>query len=78
MSASAQDLRKIKTFEQLLPYLEAELDWSLPDYELDELTFEYAPEELGLKAEEAAKVRTIRQLRPLPGGQPWGIFFSRG
>jgi hypothetical protein len=75
MSASAQDLGKIKTFEQLLPYLEAELDWPLEDYGFDELTFEYAPEEPGLKAEEAAKVRTIHQLRPLPGGQPWGIFF---
>ena len=75
MSALAQDLRKIKTFEQLLPYLEAELDWPLADYEFDDLTFEYAPEELGLKAEEAAKVKAIHQLRPLPGGQPWGIFF---
>ena len=75
MATTAEDLRKIKTFEQLLPYLEAELDWPLEDYGFDELTFEYAPEELGLKAEEAAKVRTIHQLRPLPGGQPWGIFF---
>ena len=39
MSASAQDLRKIKTFEQLLPYLEAELDWPLADYEFDDPTF---------------------------------------
>ena len=75
MATTAEHLRKIKTFEQLLPYLEAELDWPLEDYGFDELTFEYAPEELGLKAEEAAKVRTIHQLRPLPGGQPWGIFF---
>ena len=45
MSALAQDLGKIKTFEQLLPYLEAELDWPLEDYGFDELTFEYAPEE---------------------------------
>ncbi|MDG4594667.1 MAG: hypothetical protein P9F75_03070 [Candidatus Contendobacter sp.] len=75
MATTAEHLRKIKTFEQLLPYLEAELDWPLADYEFDDLTFEYAPEELGLKAEEAAKVKTIHQLRPLPGGQPWGIFF---
>jgi len=28
-----------------------------------------------LRDEEAAKVRAIRQLRPLMGGLPWGIFF---
>ncbi|MCB1919778.1 MAG: hypothetical protein KDJ28_07355 [Candidatus Competibacteraceae bacterium] len=75
MAATTEHLRKIKTFEHLLPYLETELDWPLEEYGFDELTFEYAPEELGLKAEEAAKVKTIHQLRPLPGGQPWGIFF---
>ncbi|HAS51128.1 MAG TPA: hypothetical protein DCS21_05080, partial [Gammaproteobacteria bacterium] len=72
---TAENLRQIKTFEQLVRYLEDELDWPLEEYSFEDLTFEYAPEELGLRDEEAAKVRAIRQLRPLMGGLPWGIFF---
>jgi hypothetical protein len=75
MSYSAERLRNIKTFDDLIHYLEDELDWPLADYGFDDLTFEYTPEELGLKDEEAAKVRTIHQLRPLRDGQVWGIFF---
>ena len=30
---------------------------------------------MGLKDEDAAKVKSIHQLRPLRNGQPWGIFF---
>ncbi|MCC5840515.1 MAG: SAM-dependent DNA methyltransferase [Opitutales bacterium] len=72
------DLRSITTFSDLLAYLRDELDWPVEDYNLDDLTFEYDPDELGLKDEEAAKLAdgTIRQLRPLSGGgQPFGIFF---
>jgi len=75
MPYSAEQLRKIHTFKDLLHYLEEKLDWPLQEYQFDELTFEYQPEELGLKEEDAAKVRTIHQLRPLQHGQPWGIFF---
>ncbi|RYD60290.1 MAG: DNA methyltransferase, partial [Verrucomicrobiaceae bacterium] len=70
-------LRSIHSFADLLSYLADELDWPVDEYDLDELTFDYDADELGLKAEEAAKLKggRIRQLRPLPGGQPWGIFF---
>ena len=68
-------LRHITDFDQLRDYLEAELDWHLAGYEFQDLVFDYEPEELGLKKEDAAKVRSIHQLRPLTGEQPWGIFF---
>jgi hypothetical protein len=72
-------LRSIQTFEQLIPFLEEDLDWPFPeigrDYEFDDLTFEYTPDELGLEPDYAAKIKRIRQLRPLVSGQPWGIFF---
>lgn len=68
-------LRHIQTFDDLLRYLEDELDWPLREYGFEELTYEYQPEELGLKEDEAAKVRRIHQLRPLQHSQPWGIFF---
>jgi uncharacterized protein YukE len=71
------DLRSIHSFDELIAYLADELDWPVADHNLDELTFEYDADDLGLKEEEAAKLKggRIRQLRPLPGGQPWGIFF---
>ena len=72
----APDLRHIRSFDDLLRYLGEELHWPVEDYGFDELTFEYDPEEVGLKDEDATKIKgPIRQLRPLPGGQPWGIFF---
>lgn len=75
MPNPADNLRAIKTFEDLLPYLQDELDWPLEEYDFEDLTFEYSPAELGLREEQAAKVKTIHQLRPLRAGQPWGIFF---
>jgi len=71
------DLRSITNFEELIAYLRDELDWPVEDYGLEDLTFEYDADELGLKEEEAEKLKdgTVRQLRPLPGGQPFGIFF---
>ena len=69
-------LRKVRSFAHLVRYLEDELGWPLEGYGMSEITFEYDPEELGLKKSEAAKIRVpIRQLRPLTSGQPWGIFF---
>ena len=69
------DLRQIRTFKQLVRYLEDELGWPLDGYEMEDLTFDYEPADLGLKDEDAAKVKSIRQLRPLASDQPWGIFF---
>ena len=72
---AANSLRNIHTFPELVRYLEDELDWPLREYGFDELTFEFTPAELGLKEEDAARIKTIHQLRPLVSGQPWGIFF---
>jgi len=72
---ATQNLRDIRAFPELVRYLEDELDWPLQEYGFDELTFEYTPAELGLKEEDAARIKTIHQLRPLASGQPWGIFF---
>ena len=69
------DLREVRTFKQLVRYLEGELGWPLEGYDVEDLTYDYEPEEIGLKPAEAAKVKTIRQLRPLAADQPWGIFF---
>lgn len=51
------DLRSIHNFDDLLAYLADELDWPVADHNLDELTFEYDADDLGLKEEEAAKLK---------------------
>jgi len=74
-------LSDIKTFDQLLPWLSTNLNWPMDEIEIaeetafEDLTFEYEAKELGLKQEDIAHVREIRQLRPLVTNQPWGIFF---
>ena len=68
-------LQDIKSFPSLVKYLRDELDWPIETESFDDLTFDFAAEELGLKPAEAAKVRDIKQLRPLVTNQPWGIFF---
>lgn len=75
MPNPADRLRAIKTFAELTRYLEDELDWPLERYGFEDLTFEYTPAEVGLKDEDAAKVKAIHQLRPFQQDQPWGIFF---
>ncbi len=68
-------LRAIKTLPQLLVYLRNELDWPIENEDVEDLTFDYQPGELGLDAATAVKIKEIKQLRPLTGQQPWGIFW---
>src|ERR1039457_2011260 len=75
MSNNGNPLYSIKTFNQLVKYLRDELDWPIESDDFEELTFDYAPEELGLDAATAVKIKEIKQLRPLTSKQPWGIFF---
>jgi predicted helicase len=75
MSPDKNPLHLIRTFTQLVKYLRDELDWPIESENFEDLTFDYAPEELGLNAETAVKIKEIKQLRPLTSKQPWGIFF---
>lgn len=71
-------IEHIKNFDQLFPFLRDILEWPIEesDFEIDELTFEYdAAKDLGLKKDDIAHIREIRQLRPLVTDQTWGIFF---
>jgi hypothetical protein len=68
-------LRKITTFPKLVEYLRDELQWPIEVESFDDLTFEYEAEELGLDPKIAVKIHSIKQLRPLTAGQPWGVFF---
>ena len=72
-----EQLRKIKSFPSLVKYLRDELDWPIETEDFDDLTFDYEPEELGIDPKTAAKIDSIKQLRPLTSDQPWGIFFVK-
>lgn len=75
-SITAEELAKVNSFPRLVGLLRDKLEWPInEEYEFEDVIFEYEPHELGLKAEETAKLREIHQLRPLVTGQPWGIFF---
>ncbi len=68
-------LRSIKSFPALVKYLREELGWPIDGAEVEDLTFDYTADELGLDAKHAARVKEIKQLRPLETNQPWGIFW---
>ena len=70
-------LASIRRFDQLVAYLRDQLDWPIDSDDFEELTFDYTPEELGIDAQNAAKIQEIKRLRPLVPGQPWGIFFVK-
>src|SRR5438552_11032638 len=68
-------LRSIKNLNSLIVYLRDELGWPIETDEIENLTFDYEAEELGLEPQHAVKVKQVKQLRPLETGQPWGIFY---
>jgi len=72
---ASERLQGVKTLPQLIAYLRDELEWPIEAQEVEDLTYEYEPEELGLDEHHAARVKEIKQLRPLESGQPWGIFW---
>ncbi|HEX2865016.1 MAG TPA: hypothetical protein VHN99_10645, partial [Deinococcales bacterium] len=68
-------LASVTDLDSLLDYLHEDLDWPTQNASLDDLTFSYTPEELGLRDEYTVGLRRGLQLRPLTTNQPWGIFF---
>ncbi|MBN1139200.1 MAG: hypothetical protein JXM73_21660, partial [Anaerolineae bacterium] len=68
-------LRQLADFAALVEYLRDELEWPIEVENADDLTFEYDAEELGIDPKYAAKIESVKQIRPLEEGQPWGIFY---
>jgi len=68
-------LRDITSFDDVIEYLTDELDWPIDADDLEEATFEWDPDELGIPADRVPSLTSVRQLRPLETDQPWGIFF---
>jgi hypothetical protein len=72
-----ESIKTVKDFKTLTHFLAEELSWPIdPDnVDVDDLVFEYQPEDIGLSDKFAAKVQTIKQIRPLDANQPWSIFW---
>jgi len=72
---NVRTLRQLTSFEELVDYLRDELDWPIEVEDAGDITYEYAPEELGIDPRHAVKIEAIKQIRPLTADQPWGIFY---
>jgi hypothetical protein len=73
-------LAAIRRFDQLIAYLRDEMDWPIArDFfdDVDDLFYDFTPEELGIDTKNATKIQEIKRLRPLSTHQPWGIFFVK-
>jgi len=68
-------LRDISDFSSLIKFLRNHLNWPLDGEDVEDLTFDYTPEELGISEEATVKINYIKQLRPFMINQPWGIFY---
>ena len=77
---TVETLRSIRAFAQVFKYLADERGWPLDTDALDEddlesLTYDWDPEELGISPGGLGALRRLRQMRPVTAGQPWGVFF---
>lgn len=73
-------LAKIKRFDQLIAYLRDEMGWPIARdsfEDVDDLFYDFTADELGIDPKTAAKIESIKRLRPLSPRQPWGIFFIK-
>lgn len=70
-------LKNVIDLESMLKYCAEHLGWAIDEEyfeDIDDITYDFYPEDLGLKDEAFAKIRSLKQVRPFVDGQPWGIF----
>ena len=75
---SPDDLAAVDDVTSLLELLQDKLGWDLGAEDVDDLddvTYDWGPDELALKPEHRAKLREIKQLRPFDSDQDWAVFF---
>jgi len=73
-------LAGIKTLSQLIAYLRDEMNWPIAQdsfEDVEDLFYDFTADELGIDPKTAAKIESIKRLRPLSVHQPWGIFFVK-
>jgi len=73
----AYDIRNVKNITDLISYFSQNLGWdiSIDDFDdIEDISYDFDAEDVGLKEESFAKISSLRQLQPLVDGQKWGIF----
>ncbi len=79
--AALDRLREVHSADGLLRYFIDELGWPVEDEayleeeHVEDLTFDWDLEELGVPRHSKLRIERIRQVRPFTIDQPWGIFF---
>jgi hypothetical protein len=68
-------IQSIRTFESLLGYLGDVLQWPVSSDEIEDMTYEYRPAELGITGEAAVNITNIVRIRPFHSKQPWSVFY---
>ncbi len=73
----SSDIRSIGTLNRLITYFAEVLSWDIDMddfYDVEDISYDFEAEDLGLKEEAFARIKSLRQLQPLVDGQKWGIF----
>ena len=73
----AYDIRNVKSITDLISYFSQNLGWNIDidDFDdIEDISYDFDAEDIGLKEESFAKISSLRQLQPLVDGQQWGIF----
>ncbi len=71
------DIRRVRDMNGLIAYFAETLNWriDLDDFDdIEDIAYDFDAEDIGLKEEAFAKIKSLRQLPPLVDGQKWGIF----
>lgn len=71
------DIRNVKDLNGLIAYFADKLQWNidLDDFDdIEDIAYDFDAEDIGLKEEAFARIKTLLQLPPLVDGQKWGIF----
>ena len=70
-------IRNVVDAESMLRYCASNLGWNLDldaFDDIDEITYDFTARDLGLQEEAFAKIKELRQLRPVMDDQPFGVF----
>jgi len=71
------DIRTVKNSDDLIRYFIQNLDWNIDEddfNDIDDITYDFDADDLGLKKEEFSKIKSLKQLQPISDNQKWGIF----
>ena len=70
-------IKNVVDAESMLHYCAMNLGWRLDTSfleDIDDVTYDFNAHDLGLNEDSFAKIKELRQLRPLVDNQPFGVF----